>query len=210
MSATALTDLLLTGMSTYGAWILAGALLLGALGLPVPGTLMVIAAGALVKQGTLDWYVALPAALLGAVTGDNTAYLCGRRVGGWVQRRFDRSPAWAAAGRQFNRHGSQTIYLTRFLFTPLALPTNLIAGSQGFSFARFAVVGAAGEFTWLGLYGGLGYAVGSQWQTLAQSINTYSGYLAAIAILGMGLVWLVRNRPGPQWLPTTIRPAGLG
>jgi membrane-associated protein len=48
-----LTDFFLTGMITYGPPVLGLALLLGALGVPVPGTLFVLAAGAFVRQGVI-------------------------------------------------------------------------------------------------------------------------------------------------------------
>ena len=63
---------------------------------------------------------------------------------------------------EVKRRGGIAIYLTRWLFTPLALPTNLIAGSSGYPFWKFLLFDIAGEITWILLYGGLGYAFGSQ------------------------------------------------
>ncbi|MFC1976391.1 hypothetical protein ACFLXQ_08325, partial [Chloroflexota bacterium] len=61
-----LTDLLLHGMTTYGAAVFGLVLLLGALGVPIPSTLMVLAAGAFARQGAIDWRAALLIGLLGA------------------------------------------------------------------------------------------------------------------------------------------------
>ena len=46
-----LTELFMNGMITYGSIVLGIALLIGAAGIPVPGTLLIVAAGALVQQG---------------------------------------------------------------------------------------------------------------------------------------------------------------
>jgi membrane protein DedA with SNARE-associated domain len=188
-----LTDLLLNGMATYGAAALGLVLLLGALGVPVPGTLMVLAAGAFARQGTIDWRAALPVGLLGAVIGDSASYAMGRFTSGWVQHRFGQTVAWQTAQCRFNQRGMLAVYATRFLFTPLAIPTNLIAGGSGYNFQRFFTYDVAGELTWLVLYGGLGYAFGSQWSAISQTISSYSGYLAGLAVIGIAGYFIAQN-----------------
>ena len=189
---TDLTDLLLDGMTTYGAITLGIALLLGALGTPVPTSFMVIAAGAFVRQGVINGQSTFLVGLGGAVIGDSLSYGLGRFAQGWVQRRLDRSSAWQIAYRRFDQGGALAIYLTRFLFMPLAIPANLIAGGSGYGYQRFLIYDAAGEITWLVLYGGIGYAFGSQWQTVSQFINDNSGYVVGITVVGMGTYCVYR------------------
>jgi membrane protein DedA with SNARE-associated domain len=181
-------------MLTYGPLALGLALLLGALGIPVPGTLFVLAAGAFVRQGVLDLFTASGLGLLGAVLGDSASYAIGYFAKGWVERRFGQSTAWQKARATFERRGGLAIYLTRFLITPLALPTNLIAGSSGYPFGRFFGYVVAGEFTWIVLYGGLGYAFGSQWELINQFISDFSGLLVGLVILGAGIYFLIRRQ----------------
>jgi membrane-associated protein len=188
-----LTDFFLTGMITYGPPVLGLALLLGALGVPVPGTLFVLAAGAFVRQGVIDWTLALSLGLLGAVLGDSTSYTMGRFAKGWVQRRFGQSAAWQTAQGTFERRGGLAVYLTRFLLTPLAIPTNLIAGGSGYTFWRYLIYDLTGEFTWIVLYGGLGYTFGSQWELISQFISDFSGLLVGVVALGAGIYFLVRR-----------------
>jgi len=193
-----LTEFFLTGMITYGPPALALALLLGALGIPVPGTLFVLAAGAFVRQGVIDLATATGLGLLGVVLGDSASYAIGRFAKGWVERRFGRSAAWQNARATFEHRGGLAIYLTRFLLTPLALPTNLIAGGSGYGFWRFLAYDLAGEFTWIVLYGGLGYLFGSQWELISQFISDFSGLLVGLVALGAGLYFLLRRRRRPQ------------
>jgi membrane protein DedA with SNARE-associated domain len=189
-----LTEFFLTGMLTYGPPALGLALLIGALGLPVPGTLFVLAAGAFVRQGVIDLVSASALGLLGAVLGDSASYAIGYFAKGWVQRRFGQSSVWQKAHDTFERRGGITIYVTRFLLTPLAVPTNLIAGGSGYPFWKFFVYAVAGEFTWIVLYGGLGYAFGSQWEAINQFISDFSGLLVGIVALGAGIYFLVRRQ----------------
>lgn len=167
MTDLSLTDVLLTGMTTYGSLGLGLGLLLGALGVPVPGTLMVVVAGASVQQGVIDWSAALGFGLVGAVCGDNLSYAQGRFFKKWVQRRLGQSAAWQTTRDKFEQYGALTVYLTRFLFTPLAIPANLIAGGSGYTFRHFLAYDVAGELTWLVLYGGLGYIFGSQGEAIS-------------------------------------------
>jgi membrane protein DedA with SNARE-associated domain len=187
-----LTDLLLNGMTTYGPIVLGITLLLGALGTPVPTSLMVVAAGAFVRQGLIDGQTAFVMGLGGAVLGDSISYSLGHFSNGWIQQKFDHSTAWHTTQQKFEQYGELTIYLTRFLFIPLAVPANLIAGGSGYSFKRFLTYDTAGEITWLLLYGGLGYLFGTHWQDVVQIISDYSIYLTGIIIIGAATYFLVR------------------
>jgi len=191
-----LNDLLLNGMTVYGPAILGSALLLGGVGVPMPGTLLVLAAGGLARQGVIDWGLALIVGLLGVVLGDSINYAIGRFARGWAQRQLKGSDAemWRKAQNSFEHGGGLAIYSTRFLLTPLAVPTNLLAGGSGYGFGRFLTYDVAGEATWLLLYGGLGYTFGSQWQVINQVINDYSSWLVPGVMVGVGIYLLVRRQ----------------
>ncbi|MCL4299857.1 MAG: VTT domain-containing protein [Anaerolineae bacterium] len=199
MTELNLTDLFLTGVIVYGAPAFGLALLLGAFGLPLPGSLLVIAAGAFVRQGVLDGWLALILGLGGALLGDSLSYGLGRVAKAWVQARFEQASVWRRAQTTFNRQGGLTVYLTRFLLTPLAIPVNLIAGGSSYSFWRFLAYAAAGEATWLVLYGGLGYIFGSQWELISQFVSDFSGVLVGIVALGTGIYFLL-YRQHRRWL----------
>jgi membrane protein DedA with SNARE-associated domain len=197
MNELSLTEQILAWVLSYGSPMVAGALLLGALGLPVPGTLIVIATGAFIRQGVLDVYTAPPLGLGGALAGDIVIYGLGRFARTWINRKFGQASAWQKAEDFFNRRGGIAIYLTRWLFTPLAIPTNLIAGSSGYPFWKFLIFDLSGELTWILLYGGLGYAFGSQWELISDFISDFSGLLLGVAILGAGVYLIFRWRRQP-------------
>lgn len=198
-----LNQLVLTYVTTYGSPMVAGLLLLGALGIPVPATLLVIASGAFIRQNFLDIYSTPPLALAGAVVGDTIVYAVGRFARTWIEKRFGRSAAWQKAQAFFERRGGMAIYLTRWLLTPLAVPVNLIAGSSGYPLAKFFLFDVSGELTWLVLYGGLGYAFGSQWELISDFISNFTGLIVGVVILGLGvyLVFRFRKKPAVEPLP---------
>ena len=184
-----MSDFLLTQIINYGAPLFAAFLFLGALGVPVGASVLVIAAGAFSQQGILDWVSTAILGLIGAVIGDAISFGIGFYAKDWVDRRLGRSTAWQNARRSFDSRAGLAIYLTRFLVTALALPTNLIAGGSGIKFRRFMAYDSLGEFTWIILYGGLGYLFGSQWELVSNFISNFGGLILGVVILGGG-VWL--------------------
>lgn len=201
---TSLSDLALAALITYGPIALALTLLLGAAGAPLPGALVLIAAGAFARQDFIDWRWAAAAGLAGVVLGDIVAYGIGRVGGVWAEKRMAHMSAWQSATDQFARHGGWAIFLTRFLLTPLGVPMSIIAGIAAYPFYRFVLVDTAGELLWISIYGGAGYALGSQWQVATQFISDFSGLIVGVAVLTVGVVLAVRQlrrRGAPRPIP---------
>lgn len=205
MTELSLSDTLLTFVINYGAPVLALVIFLAAAGIPLPSTLMVVAGGAFVRQGVLSLDVTLALCLAGVLLGDSLSYALGRFGRGWVLRRFGSSSAWNSAELQFQRRGGLAVYLTRFLFTALAIPVNLIAGGSAYAYPRFLTLDAAGELTWLAAYGGLGYLFGTQWEQISDLLSNFSGLLLGLLALGVGVYalarWMRRPRPAAAAQP---------
>jgi membrane protein DedA with SNARE-associated domain len=197
MSLTDLSNFLVNGLIQYGAPAFGLVLLAAAVGIPLPSSLMVVAAGAFVRLGMLSTQAALAFGLAGAVLGDNLSFVMGRFAAGWALRKFARTPAWQRAERNMQQRGGLAVYLTRFLFTALAIPVNLIAGGGGYPYRKFVILSLVGEVTWLAVYGGLGYTFGSQWELVSQLLSDFGGLLLGLLILGVGLWLAIRgNLPG--------------
>ena len=192
-----LTDLLLALVLNFGALALGSALLIGALGVPMPTTLLVIAGGAYVRQGMIDPLLLVGFGLIGAVIGDTITYGIGRYAGGWSERRYGNAGRWMSARASFQKYGGLSIFLTRFLIPALAFPVSLLAGSTAYGYRRFLPRAIAGEILWIVLFGGLGYAFNSQWVAISQFVSNFSGLLAGLALLGAAIyivVYWLRRR----------------
>jgi membrane protein DedA with SNARE-associated domain len=189
-----LSSSVLTLIITYGPSMLSLTILLGAVGVPIPTTLLVLAAGAFVRQGVLAFSSALAWTLIGVVIGDSISYGMGRFARRPIVKRFGTSAAWQKAERNLQRRGGIAVYFTRWLLTPIAIPTNLVAGSAGYPYPRFLAYDFAGELTWLLLFGGMGYAFSSQWEAISQFISDFSGVLVGVLILGTGIYLIFRRQ----------------
>jgi membrane-associated protein len=188
-----MSDYLLTLVINYGSPLIALVIFLGALGFPVGASVLVIAAGAFSEQGILAWHTTALFGLLSAVVGDALCFGIGYFARDWVDARFGNSPTWNSAKASFTKRAGLAIYLTRFLVTSLAIPTNLIAGGSGIRFRRFLTWDILGELTWILLYGGLGFWFGSQWEILSNFISNFGWMLLGLALLCIG-IWAGMRR----------------
>jgi membrane-associated protein len=192
MDSSSWIEWVLQGMRYYGVYMFAFALLISAAGLPLPSTLFVIAAGAFARQGLFDWSLALALGLAGVVVGDGLSYAMGRYGGRWLRHRYQNTKPWRRAHATFHEKGGTAVFLTRCILTPLAIPTNLIAGSNKYPYRHFLAFGLAGELVWLLAYGAIGYAVGRRWVLITQHATFVTTLLAGIAIIAV-VVWLYRH-----------------
>ncbi|HMD82091.1 MAG TPA: DedA family protein [Anaerolineales bacterium] len=184
-----MSDFLLTQIINYGAPILGLIVFIGALGVPFPGTFLVVAVGAFCRQGLLSWHITGLVAYACVVLGDCLSYSMGYYLRGLVLHRFSASQQWAQAEKSFQRWGGMSVFLTRFLVTGIAVPVNLLAGTGSFPFKRFLVYDVLGEAIWIFGYGGLGYLFGTQWEVVSDFISNFGVFALGLVILGVG-IWL--------------------
>lgn len=184
-----MSDFLLTQVINYGAPILGIIVFIGAMGVPFPGTLIVIAVGAFAKQGLLAWHTTGLVALACVVLGDSLSYGMGYYARRPILDRFQNSDRWIQAESTFDSWGGMAVVWTRFLLTGIAVPVNLIAGTSGFSFKRFFIYDLIGETIWVFGYGGLGYLFGSQWESVSNILSNISGLTLGLVLLAIG-IWL--------------------
>ena len=193
-----MSDFLLTQVINFGTPLVGLILFLGAMGLPVGASVVVIAAGAFGQQGILDIPTAVFYGLIGALLGDTFSFGMGYYAKDAVQRRFGNSSAWKNATETFQKNAGLAVFFTRWLITAIAIPTNLIAGGSGYKYSQFMRYDVAGEILWIGLYGGLGYLFGSQWELVYDFTSNFGGLILGVVLLGFGIQqamkWQKQNR----------------
>ena len=164
------------------------AVALQALGLPVPGTTVLIAAAlyAAAENG-LPITGVVAAGGIGALAGTTAAFGVGRyggeqlllRVGGRLRQSPDRVHRLR---REFAAHGMGWLFIGRFI-SGLRNVTGLLAGASGMTLKRFLPVSAAAALAWA-LVNALGY----YW--FGHALVGASTWVR-IGIVCVGLVWLV-------------------
>ena len=190
-----MTDWLLSLVPTYGLWLIAASTFAFCLALPIPASVLMLAAGGFAASGDLGLAQVITAALGGAVAGDQTGFWLGRKGGAALVTRLERGAKAGLIGKArglMATRGGLAVFLSRWLFSPLGPYVNLIGGAMGQGWLRFTLWGAAGEAVWCGLYILAGRAAGGNLTAASDMLGSVLGLVATgTAVLGLGW-WLLR------------------
>jgi membrane-associated protein len=151
---------LLAALSQYGSPALFAVVMIAAVGVPLPITLLLIVTGSLISQGVMNFWLAIGLAGAGSVIGDQIGYGIGRWGGNELVDKFTRllgGPERLEKAQSTARSwGGPGIFFSRWLVTPLGPWVNLASGLSGYPWMRFLVWDALGEFLGTLIYVGLG------------------------------------------------------
>jgi membrane-associated protein len=121
------TESLLAWVPVYGPPALLLVAMVSCFGVPVPGSLALMAGGALAASGELVISFVLAASFAGAVLGDQAGYGLGALGGERAMARLARRPvfagALASARTLVETCGMLGVFLSRWLVAPLGPPT---------------------------------------------------------------------------------------
>jgi len=173
----------------YGLVLLFLLVMLEAAGLPfLPGEVTLIAAALLAQPGKHHFSIVavIVVAAAAAITGYTIGYWLGR-VGGrrlltrWkvTRKELPRSE------RFFDRHGSKTVFIGRFVAVLRALAAWL-AGITDMPFLPFMAWNIAGGVVWATVYGLLAYWAG---KTVVDAVDRYSVYAVVVIVVLAALGW---------------------
>ena len=197
-----LLTLLLTFLQSYGYLALWITVYVAAVGIPIPVTLLLLAAGAFAALGDFNFVVLFIISFSALVCGDTTGYWIGRIWGSKVLNWIERSKRWnhfippqrIAQSRQYFRHrGGWAIFLSRFLFSALGGIINLLSGSELYPYRYFLTLDSSGEALGAIIPLSLGYVFGASWEAVGDVLG-YSSFLILSLLLVILLVSrLIRN-----------------
>jgi len=180
----------------HGYSVLFGALFAHQIGLPVPGPLFLLAAGALVASGKLTLVMTLVLAVTACVLADWVWYEAGRLRGDKVLHLIHRfAPDSDAADRRaktsFARYGPPILVFDKFVpgLDAVAPP---LAGTSGTSRLRFLTLETTGAALYSGVYAGLGYIFSHDLDRVAAYAGRAGTLLGGIAF-GVLAIYCIRK-----------------
>ena len=198
-----MTERLLELLFTYGVVALAPILLVSAIGVPLPGSLLVVAAGAFASGGQLSFPFLLIAVIASTLAGNAIGYWLGLQGGEAATARWGRrfrisEENIARAQRLFARYGGLSVLFSRFPLSPLSAIVNLLAGAARYSLRSFALINLVGVTVWSSVYASLGYAFGATWETISSLLSNVTQGLTLVVIIAILAIVLIRNLRGRQ------------
>jgi membrane protein DedA with SNARE-associated domain len=164
------------------------------LGLPLPSTPFILAAGVLARSGKMSLGLAIALALAAALLADMVWYEVGRRRGIRVLRllcRISLEPDYCVRRTEnsFARHGPKTLLIAKLVPGISAVATPL-AGINRMSRPWFLLYDGGGSLLWIGLFMLLGFGFGDQFEAIL-SYSTQFGGLALVLVVSCFLAYLL-------------------
>jgi membrane protein DedA with SNARE-associated domain len=192
-----LTDQLLAIISAYGLPALFAVIAIAAVGVPLPVTLALVAAGSFVELGEMRLWQVIIVGSSAAILGDQIGFVIGRWGGSRIETRLQRTKSGAdkiARARTFaEKWGGTGIFLSRWLITPLGPWLNLTSGMTDYPWRRFFVWDALGETLWVVLYVLLGKFFSGSVQALVEVLGNLAWVLVGIVVAAILFWWIVRS-----------------
>jgi membrane protein DedA with SNARE-associated domain len=191
-------ELLRSAVVHYGYWAVAALLLLESAGLPLPGETVLLLASFLAyteHELRLPWLIAV--ATVATTLGGELGFALGRNGGRPLIERYQnvfgiRTEDVARGERLFDRYGSATVFLARFIFGMRVL-ASLLAGALCMPWRKFVLYNFLGAAVWVGAICSAGYLFGGHWERLVHDLKRFD-LAVAIVVVAVALLWWLRNR----------------
>lgn len=176
---------------------------LASFGIPLPATVLLIAAGAFAAQGYLDFSSILAFGFSASIIGDTTGYVISRRYGRNILRRigFETllvSPKFRSMEAFFAGHSNSAIFWSRFLVTSLGPMVNILSGLAKISYKKFLFYDILGEMLYVIIFSGLGYIFSDQWEVISQISGDVTTILVLLVLILFFVVWRIRSGRKPH------------
>jgi len=182
---------ILSIIARYGYGSLFAALLMEAIGFPIPGALALLAAGAASAAGVMHPALAFGVAIGAMIIGDTSLYITGR-LSGWQLLSFlcglSLSPEVCIlrSAKWFYKRGRTTLLFSKFLpgVNTMAPP---LAGSMHMRASQFLRFDLGGVLIYTLAYGGLGYLFRDVFRMVAGGLQAFSravGWVIFVGIIG--------------------------
>jgi membrane-associated protein len=192
---------LLSALVVYGLPLLFVVVLIASAGVPLPATLVVMAAGAFAQDETLSLPWVLGLTLLAAVIGDHLGYVIGAWGGRPLIRRigqlFGSEVVLERASAAMQRWGWVAVFFSRWLLTPLGTACNWTCGMTGYSLRSFFLADVLGEAVYIALLVTLGFIFSDQLEYIGDLLGVVGPWLMGVFIIvAVGWYLLSRRRGG--------------
>ena len=173
----------------HGYIVLFASVLAQQLGLPLPSTPFIIAAGALAHAGQLSFAAVLFLAWSAAMIADLVWFEIGRMRGIRVLQflcRISLEPDYCVRRTEntFERHGAKTLVMGKLVpgISVLATP---MAGVYGMALSRFLLFDGLGILLWIGMFELLGYVFSDQLEDVVAYASRFGGLLFVLFTGGL-------------------------
>jgi membrane protein DedA with SNARE-associated domain len=181
-------EVIIQWLTHYGSVILFILLVLGIIALPVPEETLMVLAGVLMKQGSLNIPLTILAAYMGSICGISLSYAIGRTTGHYFIQKYG---SWVGIGenhiqrahRWFEHFGKWTLSIGYFI-PGVRHFTGIASGMTQLEFKQFALYAYSGAAVWVSIFLSLGYFFSDYWFSAFENLEIgIENVITAIALI---------------------------
>lgn len=187
-----MTETLLALVPTYGIWLVFFSLLLSCLALPLPSSILMMAAGGFAATGDLQLWQVQVAGLAGFIVGDQAAYAIARGGGRGFVERMKTHPRFAGTFERAQalllKGGAGAVFASRTIFSPLGPYIGYLSGALRMAWPSYTLAAVAGALCWSFAYSLLGYYFATRISQIASMIGNAIG-IVTLAAVTLGMLW---------------------
>ena len=181
-----------------------------AIGIPFPGRILLVLAGALAAT-PVEVAVAIVASALGSLVGDHVIYLAGARGGERLLALYCRLTLGSERCvenilKYFERFGTAAIVLGRYS-TGVRLFAAILSGSGRIAYHRFVLYDLGGSLAFAAVWVGLGWLFSDEVEVLLEWLGRQR---ALFLIVPAAILAIVSYRLWQRWRHGRARAAELG
>lgn len=187
---------LLTVIAHHGYAVTAIAFFLGACGLPLPLSVVLLTAGAAAHGGSLNFSLVLATAFFAAMLGDTLMFFGGRYTGWWLlaglcQVSMNPDVCIFSSAHTFHQRGPKTLLIAKFVpgLGTVAAP---LAGSLNMRLGRFLRLDGLGVLLYVSAWSGVGFLFAPLLRDVVRWVERLGHVAGAVVILVLCvyLCWL--------------------
>ena len=161
--------------------------------LPLPSVPLLLACGALARDGRMSIYLATFYGVSACLIADNAWFAIGRRRGAKVLRlicKVSLEPDSCVRQTEtlFLRYGNRSLLVAKFVpgLNAVAAPISAMSGT---SHIRFVAMDALGALLWIATYGGLGYIFRNQLDLVGDYLQQMGKWASGL-VFGLLAAWI--------------------
>jgi len=191
----------------HGYLLVAVAMLAYCMAIPLPASLVLVAAGTLAADHLLNPWLVLAAAVGGSLAGDLLMFFGGRTTGWWLMSLLCRLSFYPdkcifRSANFFYKRGARTLLIAKFV-PGVAMMAAPVAGSLNMRPRRFLLFDTAGLAIYCGVYIAVGFVFHTVFSKIAQALHTFGQVVLAVlavAVLTYAVTFVVMSLRDRRYL----------
>lgn len=189
-----MTEFFLGLIPDYGLYVVFFSVMLAGLAIPLPSSMVVLAAGGFAAVGDLTLWQLLLASFVAFSLSDQIAFLVARLSGDPLLNRMRSNSKMGAMIKRsesmVNRHGVKAVVFSHTVVSPTAPYVNFLCGAGTMSWRSFSMAACSGSAIWTISFVSVGFLFSSRLPQLTDLTVDLAILTAAVTIALVLLVWL--------------------